>query len=476
MLTNERCYVFSNIRLGYATNSSSSHSIIMLKDGMTLSDDTGCLWDWEYGWGDFTLASPEEKQKYVFCQLIGAYKDNGLTEHEAVVIANGMLGTTFCLPWIGPGGDSNFGYGVDHNSRWSIPRPHGEYTTMQHYVDYVNRTIINNDRAVILGGNDNSDGHPLRGCGKRMNEPEGFKFTTDPQGHMTFFLGGGKKIRTKNLTTGADPTYSSVPELLDINITDRCNKGCPWCMENSTPDGKDADSGTLQSLAYRIGEMGVFEVAIGGGEPTLHENFVPFLYMLKNNGVTANFSTGVMDWLDNNAIVHAVKECCGAVAFSTQDIKQALEWVSRANDARINDAVHFIVGLNDGDSLTDMLLALSSGHSWLGTRLVLLGLKAQGRYAGRDVSNGEWWKPFQLNEQFRKMLNGSIAIDSSLVQDVKDNMPEVDPRTYEVSDGRFSMYYDAVKEEAGVSSHRSERVSANPYQLETAWDEIRQMA
>lgn len=464
--------MLSNIRLGFATNSSSSHSIIMVKDGHNLRDETSMNYDWEYGWGDFTLASGEEKQKYVFCQLAQAYKDQGLTEHEAVLLANGLLGTQYLLPW---DDTDDYRFNIDHQSLWSVPRPHGQQTTMQDYVDFLKRTIINDDCVLILGGNDNSDGHPLCGTGRHLSDPDGIRFVSDPQGHLTFFMLGGQKLRTKNLLTNADPEYSTVPELMDIKITDRCNRGCPWCMENSTPDGKDADWRVLSALAHDLGQDGVLEVAIGGGEPTLNESFVPFLYMLNRNGVTANFSTGTMDWLDDASTVKAVRECCGAVAFSTQSTKEALQWITRAKEHRINHAVHFIVGLDDGDSLTDMLLALSSG-SWLSTRLVLLGLKAQGRYAAREVSHGEWWKPFTLNEQFRKLLNGSIAIDSSLVPDVAANMPDVDPRTYEISDGRFSMYYDAVKGQVGVSSHLPERTEVSPYNVTTnGWDAVRKM-
>ena len=50
----------SNIRLGFATNSSSTHSIIILPGQV---DDM--VWEGEFGWQNFTLASSGAKMLYL---------------------------------------------------------------------------------------------------------------------------------------------------------------------------------------------------------------------------------------------------------------------------------------------------------------------------------------------------------------------------------------------------------------------------
>ena len=56
-----------NVRFGFATNSSSSHSIIMLRDGAERPDDN--IPQLGYGWEEFTLASREEKLLYIAQQV-----------------------------------------------------------------------------------------------------------------------------------------------------------------------------------------------------------------------------------------------------------------------------------------------------------------------------------------------------------------------------------------------------------------------
>lgn len=86
----------ANVRLGFATNSSSSHAIIMLPEGVQVEFDVSD--GFEFGWGDFTLASPETKREYVFAQLYEHYRYHGearLSPEEALLLANGIMGTDY---------------------------------------------------------------------------------------------------------------------------------------------------------------------------------------------------------------------------------------------------------------------------------------------------------------------------------------------------------------------------------------------
>jgi hypothetical protein len=439
---------------------------------MKQGDETRMMYgEFSFGWEEFTLASQKEKEKYVWVHLAEGLRSDCLSGYEAALLANGLLDTNYYMPW-----NIKDHFYIDHQSKHQVPRPHGGNTIMQDYVDLLKQEIINNPHVVICGGNDNSEeDHHLLQYGKSLNVWSALynstRFVTDPLGHLTFF-GNGNKYRTNNLKTGKDPTHSTVPELVDLKITNACNRGCPWCMEDSTSDGIHADNDTLFRIAYNMGNAGVLEVAIGGGEPTLHPNFSSILRDFNRYGVTPNFSTGSMDWLLDENICTTVKECCGAVAYSTQSIEDALKWIQITDDLDIQTAIHFIVGLDQGDSLTDLLLALMTSWGGLECRVVLLGLKARGRYAGKEASNGDWWKSFTTNDNVMKLLNGWIAIDSVLVPDIKEHLPEVDPKTYEISDGRFSMYWDAVKGEIGPSSHLPNRITATYDALTTGWQQI----
>jgi hypothetical protein len=56
-----------NVRLGFATNSSSTHSIIFLKPGQTVADSD--VEAREFGWDHWTAASSSAKRQYVAFHL-----------------------------------------------------------------------------------------------------------------------------------------------------------------------------------------------------------------------------------------------------------------------------------------------------------------------------------------------------------------------------------------------------------------------
>lgn len=113
-----------NIRLGFATNSSSTHSVIVMPNQR---DDirplNACYY---YGWDNFILSSTRQKMKYLLAQ-VKCNEDNN--EHR-----------------------------VDHQSVWAMPDP-----STKAGQDYINclKTLIEKEDVIILGGNDNSDPHPL---------------------------------------------------------------------------------------------------------------------------------------------------------------------------------------------------------------------------------------------------------------------------------------------------------------------------
>lgn len=78
-----------NFRRGFATNSSSSHSFVYLKDESPLGpENPGSYVDSEFGWGDFRLSTVREKLFYVLVGRIGGSwgntesTDDLFEEHE----------------------------------------------------------------------------------------------------------------------------------------------------------------------------------------------------------------------------------------------------------------------------------------------------------------------------------------------------------------------------------------------------------
>ena len=84
---------------------------------------------------------------------------------------------------------------------------------------------------------------------------------------------------TKERFTYDDEFHPIFAENMDIKICNRCDRGCPWCHEGSTPDGKLGDIMNEKFIntlhAYQ-------EVALGGGNVLEHPDLIPFLQKLRD--------------------------------------------------------------------------------------------------------------------------------------------------------------------------------------------------
>ncbi len=107
------------------------------------------------------------------------------------------------------------------------------------------------------------------------------------------------------------------PNLLDVSITNRCNRCCDFCYRHSSPVGEDITLEDYQIIIDNAKECGVQQIAIGGGEPTIHPHFCEILEMTRINGIIPNYSTNGQNLTDK--ILRYTKKNCGAIAISVYD-------------------------------------------------------------------------------------------------------------------------------------------------------------
>ncbi len=127
--------LINNIRMGLATNSSSSHSMVYYRDPIASTDTTGDV-DTDFGWDTFRLASTYEKMLYGLTQLINnSWDDQDIDElmREYGHIFPELTRQDFEL--------AAEGY-VDHQSTES--KTPGEWAA-----------IAKDPHVIIYGGNDN---------------------------------------------------------------------------------------------------------------------------------------------------------------------------------------------------------------------------------------------------------------------------------------------------------------------------------
>lgn len=108
------------------------------------------------------------------------------------------------------------------------------------------------------------------------------------------------------------------PELLDVSITNYCERGCKFCYRDSSKDGKHMRIHDFETIMEYANEANTHQIALGGGNPNQHPNFVKILKMCREKyGIVPSYTTNG-DGLTEE-ILMASKKYCGAVAISYYD-------------------------------------------------------------------------------------------------------------------------------------------------------------
>lgn len=121
----------------------------------------------------------------------------------------------------------------------------------------------------------------------------------------------------------ADKCFSPVPETIDVKITEICDVGCKECYMDSTAKGIHCDISLIEKLIDGF-DTPPYQIALGGGEPTYHPEFINILELIRSKGVIPNYTTSgkFLDKFANNSnniindIIDASVEYCGGVSLS----------------------------------------------------------------------------------------------------------------------------------------------------------------
>jgi len=403
-----------------------------------------------FGWENFVAASRESKLNYVGLLLHSALCEitNDETAHE---IVEAITGAKTRDGWI------------DHGSVYTLPlswdRRGIDWKFYWQLQGYLLRKGI-----VILGGNDNDEEpHPLLLSGehKRADIPlpkdsNSSLIARHDELHNYWTLynaATGGKIRFSFDNQDMTVWKASTPELVDVKITGFCTHGCKYCYQGSGVDGLHAAKQDLYRLATALKELQVFEVAIGGGEPTLHPLFNQFVERLAYLGVTPNFSTRNLNWFHvpkNRELLDRI----GGFALSV-DTYQEVEELAVVLD---------MYGIDHGKASIQVVDKVLSKYelSWIlrranehDIRVTLLGFKDISRGAGFNNSRNARWIDVITDARTRTDPLPRIGIDTALAQEYQAELNERDVPCwmYSVREGGFSMYVDAVGKQAGRSSY-----------------------
>lgn len=246
-------------------------------------------------------------------------------------------------------------------------------------------------------------------------------------------------INGKTLRLPVDPkrpmTELEYPEFYDVKITDKCFGGCPYCYQSST-EGRDHFTDVPEKIMTFFGGMSEnerpFQVAIGGGEPTIHPEFKEICASFKELGIDPNYTTNGTHLTDE--ILDVTEEFVNGVAVSTHSHLNWEEGVERLGARGVYTNLHVIISDTDSVSrfaeiyeryagkiqyfvllpLINQGRARSQFDCWESLRKFLDTLKSR-----RDVAFGALFHPYLSGLDWDISIYEPEAFSSYLVMDDK---------------------------------------------------------
>lgn len=214
-------------------------------------------------------------------------------------------------------------------------------------------------------------------------------------------LSDGTKIRYGEDGIEFDAEF---PESIDLNITDWCDIGCPFCYRGCTESGKHFrfDEKYLNSLGFKPG----MEIALGGGSPIKHPDLDKFCeYFTKREcipNITVHHSSLRTDnsadlehlkRLQNDNLLHGVGV---SIQCYDESIMKTMKYNLR------NSVVHVIAGLIDTNAI----------YQWYrsGIPVLVLGYKDMGRGKINEPEDGIdiWSEIYHLRDFVHGLLGNNI--------------------------------------------------------------------
>lgn len=230
------------------------------------------------------------------------------------------------------------------------------------------------------------------------------------------------------------------PELMDISITNWCDKGCALCYRKSDESGRHMSLANYEIIIKQARQMNVLQVALGGGNPNQHPDFCEILRLtVEKYGIVPNYTTNGRGLTDT--VLEATQKHCGAVAVSAYyPYVETRDAINLLKKFRIKTNIHFILS---NQSIDTAISWLNHPPDFLSNinALIFLNYKPIGRYSNEKLL----LKHSPRVEEFFSLATDRkhkfrIGFDTCTVTGIA-RYTQTSPITYEGCDaGRFSMF------------------------------------
>lgn len=226
---------------------------------------------------------------------------------------------------------------------------------------------------------------------------------------------------------------------------------------------------TLENNSDHIYQLqhGVLTHNCGGGEPTLHPNFIDIVKTFNRAHILTNFTTKNLAWLRNPKQWVPIIQNTGGFAFSASEADEIEELAALIRTIAIKEisqnyqiTIQHVVGTHYSiDHVIET--ARECGYT-----VTLLGYKTVGRGSSFTPKINAKDAFEEIKDYLKKNRWLRLGIDTLLAQQWKKELEEYSPESlYTLEEGMFSMYIDAVEGLAGPSSYCDSKLM-QPYAYE----------
>lgn len=263
---------------------------------------------------------------------------------------------------------------------------------------------------------------------------------------FTTIYGDGTKVRTT-----PDNDFKPVfAENMDIKICNRCDKGCPWCHEGSTPDGKLGD---IMNEKF-IDTLHPFqEVALGGGNVLEHPDLIPFLHKLKEKKIITNITLNQSHFEENIDLVDKMISDQLIYGLGVSLVNPTIEFIEKVKKYP-NAVIHVINGIVSENDISVMANQ--------NIKLLILGYKKLRRGSQyfvadqNEIEKNQNWLENNISELINKFAVVSfdnLAIEQLHLKDKWDKLSDKEwDEFYAGDDGTNTYYIDMVERKFARSS------------------------
>lgn len=226
---------------------------------------------------------------------------------------------------------------------------------------------------------------------------------------------------------------------MDISITNWCDKGCVFCYKSSTKRGQHMALADYKNIIDQAADMGVFQVALGGGNPNQHPDFIEILKYTASKKIVPNYTTNGRGL--SSEILDTTRKHCGAVAVSAYEPFDETAETRKTLTARgIKVNVHFIL---DSESIDLAIAWLTEPPDFLLeiNAIIFLNYKP----SGRKVFEKKMLRNSNRLDEFFELATSSqrklkVGFDACCVSGVFARTNANSTMVDACDAGRFSMY------------------------------------